>query len=698
MTPKRVAPLFAITLLIVMLPFLPAAGSSHCQSSSNDKLTYAVTVCMQDPVAGDVLVGEETVTASVTVSGTSPGIESVAFYLDGDYLLTDFAAPYSFTLASDRFVDGLRVLSAEAEMKDRFTSARADVDAAFANGVVEVPPNTSKFSPSPGTTPASGEPFVVAAVGDGANGNPTPVQVTDLIASWSPNMFLYLGDVYQKGSAMEFYNWYRPSRFFGRFKDITNPTIGNHEYFTGSPAGYRDYWNNVPHHYSFDAAGWHFVSLDSTNSFDQRAPGSAQYEWLRQDLSASSAACTLVYFHHPVFSVGKHGDALEMIDIWSLLAQHGVDVVLTGHDHDYQRWKPLNGSGDVVPNGVTEFVVGTGGDEVYKFVRSDSRLAKGFAKAPDAYGALRLALGASSADYRYVNKDGLTLDSGSVACHGPPSDAESPSAPAGVTAAIAPKRVDLSWDPAIDNVGVTGYKIYRNGSPFASVGVATGYSDTTVAPGTDYRYEIRARDAAGNLSYAAELSVTTPTTGAALFSDDFETADLTKWTSSYGLVAQSEIVFAGAFAARGYSTGGATYALKTLTVAQKEVYYRIRVKILEVDSKPLTLMRFRTAKGSGIARVFRTGGGKLALRNEVNGTTTTSTTSVGVGGWHDLHVRLLVNGSGGQIEVWWDRNRVDALRKTTSLGSAAIGRIQLGETATGHLYDIYFDDVSVTPP
>ena len=103
-----------------------------------------------------------------------------------------------------------------------------------------------------------------------------------------PELFLYLGDVYEKGMPTEFYNWYgTSSTFFGRFKTISNPTIGNHDYLSGAAPGYFDYWDNVPNYYSFNAGGWHFISLNSISKFSPTAVGSAQYNFVQQDLTNS---------------------------------------------------------------------------------------------------------------------------------------------------------------------------------------------------------------------------------------------------------------------------------------------------------------------------------------------------------------------------------------------------------------------------
>src|ERR1044071_8278694 len=115
--------------------------------------------------------------------------------------------------------------------------------------------------------------------------------------------------------------------------------------------------------------------------------------------------------------------------IWALLAQSGVDLVLNGHDHNYQRWKPLDGSGALSSSGVTEFVVGGSGHGMQEFVvLNENRLAAGF-DTPDAFGALRLQLNQDGAGYQYINTAGTMMDSGSVACSGAPADITPPSKP-----------------------------------------------------------------------------------------------------------------------------------------------------------------------------------------------------------------------------------------------------------------------------
>jgi hypothetical protein len=556
-------------------------------------------------------------------------------------------------------------------MRDAFTSSRAAINLTFNNGISEPLINTNTFTPATGTTPQPGRPFILAATGDGASGEPNADVVTDLISNWNPNMFLYLGDVYNDGTPTEFHNWYGTgTNRYSRFNAITNPAIGNHEYFhvgggQYEAPGYFDYWDNVPHYYSFDAGGWHMISLDSTSQYNQTAPGTPQYDWLMQDLDANTATCTIVYFHHPLYNVGTEGEATRMSQIWALLADHGVDIVLTAHDHDYQRWHPLNGQGELDPNGITEFVIGTGGHGIQDFIKTDNRMAVGFDTPPSAFGALRMELNQDGAAFQFTNIQGSILDSGSIPCSGASLDNTPPNIPANLTAtAVSSSHVDLNWTSATDNVGVTSYEIYRNGQLIATTGAMTSYADNSVTGGIAYQYQIKAHDGAGNVS---GLSNVASVTSSLLFSDSFESGGLTNWTLVTGaLTGQQQEVYDGLYAARGTSTGAATWAYKHLDASQNNVYYRLRFKIISQASN-VYLMRFRTSSNTSLLGVYVTNTGKLAYRNDIAGIATTSNTNVTTGVWHDLQVRVFINGSNSQTETWLDGVRIDALSKTESL-------------------------------
>jgi hypothetical protein len=657
-----------------------------------------VTACITAPANGASVSGSRTVTATVTTTGTNPGVSKLIFYLAGEYLITDYQSSYTFSLVTTKWVDGSRLLEVEVIMKDGFTSQRASVTLNFNNGIVTPPVNNKTFNPRSGTTPPSGQTFTVAAAGDGADGTTNAGNVTDLIASWNPNLFLYLGDVYDEGTATEFRNWYgTSSTFYGRFRSITNPIIGNHEYATGGVApGYFDYWDNVPKYYSYDASGWHFIALDSNCALvPVCGVGQAQYQWLQNDLSTHSNICTIAYFHHPVYNIGPEGPATRMNDIWALLAQSGVDIVMAGHDHNYQRWKPLNGSGAVSTTGITQFVAGGGGHGTQQFITSDSRLVVGFDSTPNAFGALRLQLNQYGAGYQYINTAGVMLDSGSVPCSGAPSDTAAPSKPAGLRATASnPQLVRLTWNPSTDNVGVTGYSIYRDGALLTTIGAITTYDDATVQPGSTYSYQVRAQDAAGNTSSLS--SAATVSTSVLLFSDGFESGNFSQWTSVSGLTVQQQQVYAGLYGARATSTGTPAYAYYQLSPTQNQLYYRLRFNILSQGTNSVYLQRFRTGSNGAIMGVFISSTGKLAYRNDVTGITTTSTTVAPRGMWHELQVRVLINGAASETEVWLDGTRITDLSKTQSLGTTAIGRIQLGESSSGRTFDVALDQVALS--
>jgi calcineurin-like phosphoesterase family protein/Big-like domain-containing protein len=673
---------------------------SPCQTSGPSGGNYTITVCLSP--SGGSATGQKTVTASISVSGTDPHTAKVVFYLDKQYLLTDFETPYTFSLPSANWVDGTHTLEAEAIERDGFVADHAVVTLTFANGVTTPPKQQTGFKPTPGTTPAAGQPYVLAAVGDGAAGQTSAGDVSDLIASWNPNAFLYLGDVYEKGTATEFMNWYGvagSSLYFGRFSSITDPTVGNHEYTAGKAPGYFGYWKTPKDYYSVNTpAGWHLISL---NSNLDGSVGSAQYNWLDTDLTNNTSPCTLVYFHHPLFNIGVEPVPARFTAIWPLLAQKGADIVLTGHDHDYQRWVPMDGTGSPSPAGPTEFVVGTGGHSLQSFVATDSRVAN---SDSGHFGALRLDLSSGGASYRFVTTAGATLDSGSVACNPSATDTTPPSVPANLSATtvaqtnISPGIVNLSWAASTDNVGVSGYAIYRDGSQVGTVGTQTTYADQTVQPNTTYSYQVLATDAYGNQSALSTpaLSVTTPPIGA-LFSDGFESGDLSSWTTVNGLQTESNDTYGGSYAAEGASTGTVAYARKTLPTSQTSLYYRIRFKIVSPPSSgSLYLGRLLTGGGTSMLGVYVTNLGKLGLRNDVAGNSTTSTTAGGLlGAWHTLQVHVTVADPASQVETWLDGTPVtDLTVNPGSLGANPITMIQVGENAANKTFDVLFDDVA----
>jgi hypothetical protein len=403
-----------------------AAQEASCITSGPDSGAYVVRVCLNRLGASDVLAGHVQVSATVqVVSGTPPPLRHVQFYVTPQSqatsrsVLQDYLSPFTFMLPTERWTDSDYRIEVDARFEDQYTTDMAGVPVATANGVTRMPFGTGRWIPH--SVEGAG-PVVVAAVGDGAGGLPEAGDVANLIEGWSPDMLLYLGDVYNTGSYTEFLNHYDPT--LGRMKDITNPVPGNHE--GGSQfQGYRDYWDSNLHHYSTTAGRWRVIGLDSTERYGQTAPGTVQFEWLRSKLASDDdAGCTLVYFHEPRWGLVSAGDNAYLSDLWALLVAEDVDVVLTGHEHNYQRWTPMDAAGAPVANGPMHFVVGTGGHELRKFGQDDPRVIA----RQSTHGALRLELGEGGATFEFFDTASTVLDAGSLRCDVEPPVQSTPAA------------------------------------------------------------------------------------------------------------------------------------------------------------------------------------------------------------------------------------------------------------------------------
>ena len=191
------------------------------------------------------------------------------------------------------------------------------------------------------------------------------------------------------------------------------PAPGNHEYQTTDAAGYFSYFGaaaGTPGEgwYSYDLGAWHVVVLNSNCEFVGCGEESPQHAWLEADLRAHPATCTLAYWHHPRVSSGRHGDDPRTDALWGALAAGGADVVLVGHDHDYERIAPIDT--------MRSFVVGTGGRSLYAFERPTG--ARTELRVNDSYGLLMLTLRDDGFSWRFVPAEGSTLlDAGSAGCH-----------------------------------------------------------------------------------------------------------------------------------------------------------------------------------------------------------------------------------------------------------------------------------------
>jgi len=496
---------------------------------------YTVRVCLTVPDQPDPV----DVTAKVTVNDSQAMVQRVRFVWNGDFdhplLVDNDPSPdgsFSMRLISRRVGTATGNLTARAVLdNNQFDGASNDATAdspgaSVTPDTVTPLPQYPNFAPRTGTPPAPGARYTMAAVGDGADGSPQSHQVVDVINSWNPSSFGYLGDVYTDATAYEFDNWYGEDGGYGDLRDITNPVIGNHEYRQPGAAPYFQYWGGVPRWYSYDIGGWHVAVIDS-NSLDdlrggatpQTAAGTEQYQWLDADLRANAGKCTILMQHQPRYAEAP-GARAYLQDLWSLAYYRGVTLMLAGHVHRYERWTPMDAAGNPVGGGLTQIVAGGGGREpVNPMVAQDSRVA-----ARGSIGALRLDLGQDDASFAYTQVSDVsppsTVDQGTVTCRQriagaipPPPDTTAPSTPTGLSARpVSPTAAQVSWQASSDDVGVTAYVVRRNGAVVATLGGGTtSWRDRGLVQGRTYRWTVEAVDAAGNRSaLSAPATATTP--------------------------------------------------------------------------------------------------------------------------------------------------------------------------------------------
>ena len=230
-----------------------------------------------------------------------------------------------------------------------------------------------------------------------------------------------LGDnAYENGTPKQFADCYGPT--WGRFKARTRPAVGNHEYGTAQAKGYFDYFgaaagDPAKGYYSYDLGEWHVVVVNSNcGEVGGCKAGSPQERWVREDLAAHPAACTVAMWHHPLYSSGEHGDDRSLRDIWQALYEAGADVVLSGHDHTYERFAPQDANSKADPaRGIRQFVVGTGGRGLYKWQHSDPDSE---VKNNQTHGVLKMTLHADGYDWEFIPVEGQSFtDKGSAKCH-----------------------------------------------------------------------------------------------------------------------------------------------------------------------------------------------------------------------------------------------------------------------------------------
>jgi calcineurin-like phosphoesterase family protein/WD40 repeat protein len=257
-------------------------------------------------------------------------------------------------------------------------------------------------------------------------------QTSDLLLKMELSAALVLGDVqYEDGQLWKYAQSFHPT--WGRLKALLRPTLGNHEYGVTDAAGYFDYFNGPRQpsgpagprpngYYSFDVGAWHVVALNSQCTHPSRTPGapgceagSEQEQWLRADLAAHPQACTLAFWHHPLIS-SRVGIDDSIRPLWQALYDNGVDVVLTAHDHSYERFAPLDAAGIRDPTrGIRQFVVGTGGRNHHS---STQTLPNSEVRDERTFGVLQLRLRPWGYYWTFVPEARRPFtDNGANACH-----------------------------------------------------------------------------------------------------------------------------------------------------------------------------------------------------------------------------------------------------------------------------------------
>ncbi len=370
------------------------------------------------------------------------------------------------------------------------------------------------------TTPSADPVFVGA--GDIADCTRSQDSATAAVISGVMGAVWTAGDnVYPEGTTLS--NWtncYEPT-WGGAIKARTRPTPGNHDWGTNQPGpdnldAYNTYFGSAAtdaggqSYYSYDLpSNWHVVNLDSEC---QLVPGgcgvgSPQELWLRADLAANSTENVVAIWHRPLFGSGTSSSALQ--PLYEAIYEFGVDILLVGHDHFYERVIPLNPDEEADPtHGIRQFTVGTGGAAIGGF--SPSPLTE--AGSGSAYGVLKLTLHATTYDWKFLPIAGLTFtDSGTASVHAAPPQDLPPAAPTNLAATASSAGIGLDWD-ANSEPDLAGYNVYRSTSPGVSIAgpplngsplTSPSYTDGDVTDGVTYHYVVTAVDATDHESGAS---------------------------------------------------------------------------------------------------------------------------------------------------------------------------------------------------
>jgi acid phosphatase type 7 len=289
------------------------------------------------------------------------------------------------------------------------------------------PPMELAISGAPVVFIGAGDIAVCGTGGDEQTGKLVDsVLVADSIAGIETAVFTLGDNAYPSGSSgvdNDFPRCFSPSWGSTRIMNVIHTAPGNHDFDSGSGAPYFAFFGaraGPPGqgYYSYDFGGWHFISLNSEIYFGAGTPAdaTAQEEWLRRDLAEYHPLCTIAYWHRPLFSSGTYGASPQVRQLWRILYNGGVDLILNGHEHDYERFLPQTPDGVVDSvKGVTQIIAGTGGGELRKMVTPFAR--NSIVQIHGRFGVLKLTLGAGEYRHAFIDANGRVWDAGAGKCH-----------------------------------------------------------------------------------------------------------------------------------------------------------------------------------------------------------------------------------------------------------------------------------------